>query len=955
MGGIISNVGLFSGINSGQIIEQLMALESRPRVRLQQRVLALQQQSAAVLDINSRLDALRRSAQTFRIDQTFRRANAVSSNEQVLTAKASAGAGVGNYQFIVDRLVSTQQFLSRGFSDRGSSALGLTALTIESERAMLARDTSLADLNGGAGVERGRIVVTDSAGRSATVDLSRVATVGEVIEAINANGTAQVTAMVRNGRIVVRDNAGGNITIANASGSNTASSLGIAGTAVGQITGQDVYRLGSNTTLASLNDGTGVSIKNVVGENPSNFSIVVDNGGGPVTVAVNVGEVYQWEGTEPNRRLVLREGAVTTIGGVLARINAALDAAGLGSVRAEVDPDGRRLRIRDTAGTGTTISIVEGSDTTARDLGLTNVFSAGGVLTGRRIFAGLNSVLAGGLAGGAGIGGDGVLNFTTRDGTAFSLTLSNDQTIQEIMQAIEDAAGTLSGGGARLTVTLSPTGTGLRIRDNSTGSGNLTITGTPGDDTAEALGISTGPAGTTADTVTSGNLQLRYLSRATLLADLNNGRGIGTGRFTIRDSRGADRTVNISDSIRTVGQLIDQINAASPDTLARINANGDGIEIVENLSGGGQGPSKIRVSDLSGSVARLLNLAGEAAGLGAENRLNGSYERTITFSAGDTLQQVVDRINQAAAGVSAAIVNDGTGSTPFRMSLTSAGSGRAGRMIIDAGGFDLGLRLLDEGRDARVFLGSSDPARAVLLTSSSNTLDGVIAGVRIDLRGVSAAPVSLAVAADTARMEKDVEDFIKAFNDLVDRITTQTRYVEGATRQAALVGDGTVIALRGALFATLQARNLGMGGRFDELADVGIEIAQGGRLRFDKDRFRAALAEDPAAVEQLFTVRTLDPVNGTIRAGGETFSALSVMAQIEQFAKGYVDTNEGILTLRTRSIEEQIRAQNARIAAIDARLESRRDVLTRQFARMEQAIAQLQRQQSALSSIVIKR
>lgn len=951
MSGISSNVGLFSGINTGQIIEQLMSLEARPRVRIQQRIAALQQQNAATLDINSRLDGLRRAAQLFRNDQSFRRTTAVSSNDQALTATASAGASTGNYQFIVDRVVSTQQALSRGFADRTSSALGLTALTLESDRARLARDTSLADLNDGAGIERGRIVITDSAGRAATIDLSRAATMGEVIDAINGNGAAQVTAQIRNGRLTVRDNAAGSLTIANAAGSNTASSLGIAGTAAGTLTGQDVYRLGAHTTLASLNDSTGVSIRNVVGEAASNFSLTIDQGSGPVSVLVNVGEVYRWEGTEPDRRLVLQEGAVSTVGGVLTRINKALDDAGLNTVRAEIDPDARRLRIRDTASATTTIAVVEGSDSTARDLGLTGTTSAAGILAGNRIFSGLNTVLARSLAGGSGLAGDGAINITTRDGTAFSVTLNNDLSVDEIAYALEQAAGTLAGGGNRLTVSLNPNGTGLRITDNSTGGSNLIITGTGGSNTAEALGISTGPAGTAANSVTSSNLQLRYMSRATLLASLNNGRGVGTGSFTIRDSGGNDRVVNITDSLKTLGQLIDQINAASPHTLARLNANGDGIEIVENLPGGATGATRIKITDDSGTVARALNIAGEAAAVGAENTLNGSYERTLTFAPADTLQQVVDKINQAGAGVAAAIVNDGTGATPFRISLTSAATGRAGRFLIDSGAFDLGLRTLDEGRDARVFFGSSDPARAVLLASSSNTLDNVISGVKIDLRGVSANPVSLAITADTARMERDVDDFVKAFNDLVDRIGLQTRYVPEAARQPALVGDSTINSLRNALYSTVHAKNLGLGGRYDDLVDVGIEVGQGGRLKVDKERLRAALATDPAAVEQLFTARTLDPTNGTIRAGGETFSALSVMGQIEQFAKGYVDTTDGILTLKTRSIDEQIRAQNSRIAAIDVRLEARQALLTRQFAKMEQAIAQLQRQQSALSSI----
>lgn len=954
MSGISSGVGAFSGINSGQLIEQLLALESRPKQLAQARVLQLQQQQAGVLDINTRLAALRSAAQLFRNDRSFQRMTAESGNKDVLTATAQPGAAAGSYQFLVDRLVSTQQSLSRGFADRSSTALGLSQITVESELGRLDRDTALADFNNGAGVERGRITLTDSAGRAATVDLSRAATVGDVLDAINGNGTAQVTASVRNGRLVVRDNAGGTISIANATGFNTATSLGIAGSATGQITGQDVYRLGTNTTLASLNDGTGVSIRSVAGVDAFNFTLVVNRGSGPVNVRVNIGELYENQTVNGVTSLRLKEGAVSTMGGVMARINKALEDAGMADVKAEIAPDGRRLQIRDTTNTATTISVTEGSDTTARDLGLTGQTSASGVLAGKRIFAGMNSVLARGLSGGNGVFGDGTLNITTRDGNAFSVTLSQDASVEEMMQAIQNAGGTLAGGASRLTVSLNSKGTGLQIKDNSSGSGNLTITGTDGADTAVGLGLSTGASGTTSDTVSGVNMQLRYLGRATLLSSLNGGRGVGTGSIEITDSVGTTRTVSIGDNIRTLGQLIDQINSSSPTTLARLNSTGDGIEIVENvpqLPGGVAGDRKLKIADASGAVARSLNLAGEASGTGSSNKIDGTYERTVTFAPGDTLQQVADKLNAAGVGVSASIINDGAGSNPFRLSLTARATGRDGRVIIDAGAFDLGLRTLDRGENSRVFFGSSDPARAVLLSTSSNTLDNVVTGVKIDLRGTGPNPVTLAVAADSSRIEKDVNDFVKAFNDLVDRIGAQTRFVQGAQRQAALIGDGTMLGLRSALYATVQGKNLGVGGRYDELADVGISVGEGGRLKVDAQALRSALATDPAAVEALFTARTLDPENGTIRRGTERFSSLSVVNQIEELAKSYVDSTDGVLTFKTRGLEEQIRGQNSRINAFDTRLERRRETLTRQFAQMEQAIAQLQRQQSAISSI----
>ena len=117
MGGITTGVGIFSGINTSQLIDQLIAIESRPKQLAQARVLQLQQQQAAWLDLNSKVQSLKAAAAAFRTANIFKTNAAGSSDEHVLTATAGVTATPGSYQFIVDRLVSTQQFLSRGFAN----------------------------------------------------------------------------------------------------------------------------------------------------------------------------------------------------------------------------------------------------------------------------------------------------------------------------------------------------------------------------------------------------------------------------------------------------------------------------------------------------------------------------------------------------------------------------------------------------------------------------------------------------------------------------------------------------------------------------------------------------------------------------------------------------------------------------------------------------------------------
>jgi len=203
MGGITSGIGLASGIDSGTLIERLLSLEARPRTLAQQRLIQLQSQQAAYFDLNSRMNALKTAAAKFRTGKVFDSMKSTSSDPLVMTATSSTNAQTGNYTFLVDRLVTSQQLLSRGFADKDSAALGASSFTFESAVARLDRDTNLADLNGGEGIERGKISISVNSGTAVSVDLSKAATINEVIEAINGSGTG-VTATAEGTRLVLR-------------------------------------------------------------------------------------------------------------------------------------------------------------------------------------------------------------------------------------------------------------------------------------------------------------------------------------------------------------------------------------------------------------------------------------------------------------------------------------------------------------------------------------------------------------------------------------------------------------------------------------------------------------------------------------------------------------------------------------------------------------------------------
>ncbi len=956
MSGVTSSVGIFSGIDREQIIGQLLNAASRPKTLIQRRVVQLQTQSTSLLDISSRLSTLKAAAAKFNTSRVFEQVQATTSDDKVATATAAPGAAAGTYSFVVDRLVSTHQVLARGFGASTGVSVGATSFTFEPAQGRLDTQTRLSDLNGGAGITRGKIVVTDSGGTATTVDLSKVESVDEGIRAINDAAQGRVVASVYGDKLRVLDQGGGvgSLAVADAPGTTgTTASLGLTNGPTdpgdgGEIFGGEIYKLGRSIALRTLNDGNGVNFSKTIGTSTADIRVTTRDG---TVIEVDLGEVYENVVPAGGGAAVptLTRNAASDVGEVIDRINAV---AG-GKVIAGLSTTGPGLVLSDTtAGAGSLLVADLGTGTTARDLGI-NGTSALGQIDGRKLLASINSTLSYNLNGGAGAG-SGAFTITGRDGTVRSFTVNTGGSVQDLINSFGDASAYL------VTAELDKSGTGILLRDNTGGGGAFIVSGAG----ATTLGLATAPAGVAASTVRSARLQHKYVSTATRLDALNGGRGIGTGNFQIVDSYGKTSTVRVTTSQSTVGDLISQINSSGGGSIAaRINDKGDGILLYEVVAPGGAGARAISVKDTTGGVAKALNILSTAAGTGAQNIIDGSAERTVVFTATDSLQQIADKINQAGVQATAAVINDGSSSTPSRLTFTSRGTGEAGRFSVDTGALDLGLTTLSQGLNSRVFFGSTDPARAILLSSSSNAVAGVVAGLTLDVKSASAAPVSISVASDTTSIVASVNEFITAFNELVDRIDGLTGFDSTTNQRGPLLGDSTASGLRAELNSVLNSQPKAVGGRFQFLSQVGVSFDKDGRLTLNEDRLRTSIQTDAQAVRDLFAAKGQAQASTTERVFADNpgilvrvstsgaLTTLGVAERLVQSIEKYTKAVDGIIPRRTKTIDDQVRTSNTRISQLDLRLASRRAILENQFIAMESAIGRLQTQSGSLQNI----
>ncbi len=164
MAGLTTVDGLVSGLNTSQLISQLMQLEAQPQTALKAKVQTTQTVLASYQSVNTKLSALRTAAQSLNDASTWQTMKGTSSSSSVAVT-ASATAAAGSFTFDVTRLATAQSSIS------SATFSGLSAQVSDG----------------------GPVVITKADGSTVTINAGD-GSLGAVAASINANADAGVKA-----------------------------------------------------------------------------------------------------------------------------------------------------------------------------------------------------------------------------------------------------------------------------------------------------------------------------------------------------------------------------------------------------------------------------------------------------------------------------------------------------------------------------------------------------------------------------------------------------------------------------------------------------------------------------------------------------------------------------------------------------------------------------------------
>lgn len=318
---------------------------------------------------------------------------------------------------------------------------------------------------------------------------------------------------------------------------------------------------------------------------------------------------------------------------------------------------------------------------------------------------------------------------------------------------------------------------------------------------------------------------------------------------------------------------------------------------------------------------------------------------TVTIpNTATSLGDVRDAINAANAGVTASLLNDGTGT---RLVITSKDGGTANTVRITANDSDgdntdaAGLSRLTYDASTG---GSSNMSEKVTATdallkvngidvvSSTNTLTNTIEGVTLTLKNTNAgSPTTLTVSNDSSGAKAAVDKLVKSYNDAILTIKNQTAYNSTTEKGAALSGESTVLSLRSRL-ASVVTGEIAPG---VSLASIGVSVQKDGSLKVDSDKLATAL--DNGKAKALFVGSTgvtglASRIDSMIAAAIDDEGLIGNRLSGMDDAKKAMKVQEERLNTRMELIEARYRRQFSALDSMISSMNQTSDYLTKQLA-----------------------
>ncbi len=321
------------------------------------------------------------------------------------------------------------------------------------------------------------------------------------------------------------------------------------------------------------------------------------------------------------------------------------------------------------------------------------------------------------------------------------------------------------------------------------------------------------------------------------------------------------------------------------------------------------------------SDAGFADKTSNTFGTGTLNLTVGTTTTGIDITTeNNSLEGIMQAINDAGLGVTASIINDGTAS-PYRLMLTGEDVGTS--FSLDTTGLTGGTDSLGTFTDTQTATQAHIQVDGIDIYSDNNTISEAIPGVTLDLTQTSTGTTTrVDVELNKTSIQSTIEEFAKGYNEVVQFITGQSTM--GDTEAGVLAGDAGINSIKRHL-QNMLTDPYSNSGVFSTLSELGFETQKDGTIVVNSEKLGDAIDNNLDSVVSLL-------------AGDDGQSGLA--SEFQDYLESMTDSTDGMLAGRRESINNNIKQIDAQIERTEARLAKREETLRAQYLAMEQLVSQ---------------
>ena len=352
------------------------------------------------------------------------------------------------------------------------------------------------------------------------------------------------------------------------------------------------------------------------------------------------------------------------------------------------------------------------------------------------------------------------------------------------------------------------------------------------------------------------------------------------------------------------------------------------------------GTYNIKVTHLAQAQTTALGGTGGSAlakdqAMGAAGTIKltmGTESKDIAIESSDTLTKIATKINEAGMGIQASIVTDVDGKERLMLRSKETGTDKAFTVDLSAAPTVLGQNTTQNAQNAKVEL------NGLVVESSANTFANTIPGMSFTVSEVTSTAATLNVKADTEAMKKNIQEFVDTYNELNDLLTQSTKYVEESKTAGVLQGDSATVSLQNSLRMLTQGISGSTGG-LTRLAEIGIQMQEGGKLSTDTTKLDKALT-NLEGLKGLFA----NKADALGQGGGIAVNFKNFTDKLLSF--------DGTLNTKTDSLERTLKSNSAEQTKVNTRADTLEKRLYAQYSALDTKMASLNALNAYVSQMV---